>query len=65
MPRTPKDTVKVRRLPKVGDTIMVPVRVTRIGRNRHDTGEAITVQIPGFETPVTADAKYLLGEDKA
>lgn len=63
MPRTPKDTVKIRRVPKVGDTILVPVKVTRIGRNRHDTGDAITVQVPGFEYPVTAEAEYLLPDD--
>ena len=60
--RTPKDTIKVRRLPPVGEKIMVPVEVTRHGMNSFGTAETITIRIPGFATPVTVTAKYLLGE---
>jgi hypothetical protein len=60
---TPKDTVKVRRrLPKVGEEIMIRAIVTRTGRNRLDTADTITVRIADHPAPVTATAKYLLGE---
>jgi hypothetical protein len=57
--RTPKDTVKVRRLPKAGEEITLRARVTRTGRNGFDTADTITVQIPGYPAPVTIAADYL------
>jgi hypothetical protein len=42
---------------------MVPLEVTRVGRNGYDTADVITVRIPGFATPVTIDASYILGDD--
>lgn len=47
---------------KVGDEILLPARITRTGRNGFDTVDTLTVQIGGFPAPVTAPAKYLLGE---
>lgn len=61
--RTPKDTVKVRRLPQVGEEILIKAIVTRTGRNRFDTADTITVRIADHPAPVTATAKYLLGEE--
>jgi hypothetical protein len=60
--RTPKNTVKVRRLPQVGEEIMIKAIVTRTGRNRFDTADTITVRIGDHPAPVTATAKYLLGD---
>jgi hypothetical protein len=48
MARTPRDTVKVRRLPQVGDEIMIKVRVTRV------TDGHLT----------TATAEQLLGDEE-
>jgi hypothetical protein len=62
-PRTPKNTVKIRRLPQVGDEITIKATVTRTGRNVHDTGDTITLRIPGFDTPVTVNPAYLEAED--
>jgi hypothetical protein len=58
--RTPKSTVKTRRrLPKEGAEILLRARVTRLGRNSWDTGDTITVRIPGHPVPVTIEANYL------
>lgn len=60
-PRTPRNTVgSKRRLPKVGDELIVRVRVTRTGRNSYDTADTVTLRLPGFETPVTVSADSLL-----
>jgi hypothetical protein len=61
MPRrpSPKEVIKVRRLPQKGDEITLRVTVTRTGRNRWDTGDTITVRIPGHDIPVTIEANYL------
>jgi hypothetical protein len=63
MRKTPKETIKIRRLPQKGELIEVPLLVTRVGRNAYDTADVITVKIPGSPTPVTVNAEYLLGED--
>jgi hypothetical protein len=59
-PRTPKSTVKVRRLPKVGDVIMIPAIVTRVG---HGIEEPMTVGIKASGHLTTARAEYLLKDD--
>lgn len=64
-PRTPKETIKVRPskpLPQVGDEILIRARVTRVGRNTYDTADTLTVRIADHPAPITATAKYLLGE---
>jgi hypothetical protein len=62
-PRTPRNTVNVRRLPKEGDELLVKVRVTRVHQAEHAINDRITVEIPGFRVPVTAQASYLLGRE--
>jgi hypothetical protein len=64
MPRTPKETVKIRRLPKVGEVVTIKARVTRVGRNAWDTADTVTVKIPGHSIPVTAVAEYLLSDEE-
>jgi hypothetical protein len=61
--RTPKNTVKVRRLPKEGDELLVRVKVTAVHPGAHEANDRITVRVPGFNIPVTAQASYLLGEE--
>lgn len=59
--KTPKETIKIRRLPvKVGAKLLVPLEVTRTGRNTFDTADTITIKVPGASTPVTINADYLL-----
>lgn len=58
-PRTPKNTVSVRRLPKEGDEIILRAKVTRLGRNSYDTADTVTVRIAGYSVPVTLSAEYL------
>lgn len=60
MPKSPKETIKIRRLPPKGATLRIPVEVTRTGRNSWDTGDTITIRIHGFSTPVTVSAEHLL-----
>lgn len=58
--RTPKNTIKTKsKLPKEGAEILLRARVTRLGRNSWDTGDTITVRIPGHPAPVTIEANYL------
>ena len=61
--RTPKDTVKIRRLPRVGEEITLKATVTRTGRNTYGTADVVTVRIPGAPAPLTLPAEYLDGED--
>jgi hypothetical protein len=60
-PRSPKSTVKVRRLPKVGDTILVPAVVTRVAGE--DKSATLTVRIKASGHLTTARAEYLLNDD--
>lgn len=55
--RTLRNTVKVRRFPKEGDELAIRVKVTKVGRNSFDTGDAVTFRISGFEYPVTVGAE--------
>jgi hypothetical protein len=61
--RTPKATVKVRRLPKVGEEITLKATVTRTGRNTYGTADVVTVRIPGAPAPLTLPAEYLESEE--
>jgi hypothetical protein len=47
----------------VGTKIPLNVEVVRHGRNGHDTADTITIRIPGFGTPVTVNADYLVGDE--
>lgn len=57
-PRTPRETVKVRRLPKVGDEITIRAKVTRV------TDELVTVMIQANGQRTTAEAALLLDWDE-
>lgn len=60
-PRTPKSTLKVRRLPKVGDTMVIPATVTRIAGD--DASAAMTVRIKASGHLTTARAEHLLNDN--
>ena len=57
---TPKEVIKVRRQLKVGDEVMVPARVTRVGKL--GASEAVTVELR-IGQKVTAKPEYLFGDD--
>ena len=63
---SPKDVVKVRRTREfqVGDEVMIPARITRIGRNTSDTADAVTVELR-IGQKVTANPAYLFGDGDA
>jgi hypothetical protein len=58
-PRTPNSTIKVRRLPKVGETLLVPVSVTGIW----EEGQKVTVQLRNGQR-ATDRPEYLLADDE-
>ncbi len=55
--RKPKDTVKVRRLPKEGEELDLRVLVTRT--NYKNPFGTLTIRIPGHAYPVTISAKVV------
>lgn len=57
-PRSPKSVVKVRRLPKVGDTVMVPAKVTRLSADGQ-----ITVELRNGHK-ATARPEYLFADER-
>ena len=61
--RTPKETIKIRRLPQKGDEVVLRATVTRTGRNTFGTADTVTLRIPGAPAPITIDAQYLSGEE--
>ena len=56
---TPKEVIKVRRQLKIGDEVMVPARVTRVGKL--GAVEAVTVELR-IGQKVTAKPEYLFGD---
>jgi hypothetical protein len=62
--RTPKETLQIKRLPQKGDKLPLTVEVTRTGRNTWDTGDTVTIRIPGYDYPVTIRASALKGDEQ-
>jgi hypothetical protein len=61
---SPKDKIKIRRLPAQGSTIQLSATVTKVHEGDHPLRDKITLQIPGYPIPVTLSAASLLGEDE-
>ncbi len=57
--KSPKDTIKIRRLPKVGDEILIRAKVTRVAEPEGGHRGLVTYRAPGAPAPVTIDARYL------
>ena len=55
---SPKQVVKIRRAYQVGDEVMVPARITRVGRNSFDTADVITVEFR-IGQKMTGNPEYL------
>lgn len=53
----PQETIKIRRLPAKGEPVTITGTVTRADDNR------VTFRIPGYDIPVTVDARYLTQTD--
>lgn len=60
----PKDKLKIRRLPQVGEEIWIRARVTRTGRNSYGTGDTVTLRIGDHPAPVTTSARFLETRDE-
>jgi ribosomal protein L18E len=61
-PRTPRATVKVRRLPKVGDVVMVPAKVTRLAGAGDDL--QITIELRNGHRATSRPEVLLRDEDR-
>ena len=59
MPKSPKETIKIRRLPKVGDEILIRATVTRVTDPEGGHQGKVTFRAAGVPIPVTVDAQYL------
>lgn len=62
-PPSPKEVIKVRRLPKVGDRITIEVEVTRVDEPEGHHQGRVTYRAPGAPAPVTVGAQYVVGND--
>lgn len=56
---SPKDTIKIRRLPKVGDRITIEVEVTRVDEPEGGHQGRVTYRVPGGAAPITVSAGYI------
>jgi hypothetical protein len=55
--KSPRATVKVRRLPVEGDSIRLEAKVARVSRD--GSSDVVTLHIPGYTYPVTIRAEFL------
>lgn len=63
MARTPRDTIKIRRLPAKGDRLKLTVEVLRVAEAEGAHEGLVTLRIPGALAPVTIPANYLPKDD--
>ncbi len=56
---SPKDTIKIRRLPAKGDRLKLTVEVIRVAEPEGAHQGMVTLRIPGALAPVTIPAHYL------
>lgn len=59
MAKSPKDTIKIRRLPAKGATIQLAAEVTRVSEPEGSHQGLVTVRIAGYPAPITIPASYL------
>lgn len=58
MRKSPKDVVKIHRLPKVGDKRLVEVTITRVAEDEGWNGR-VTYTLPGSAQKVTVSAEHV------
>ena len=63
MAKSPRETIKIRRLPKKGDKIMIEVEVTRVDEPEGSHQGRVTYRVPGHSTPITVAAGYVPADD--
>lgn len=64
-PRTPspKNVIKVRRLPRVGDRIVIEAEVTRVDEAEGAHHGRVTYRVPGATAPITVAASFIPEQD--
>lgn len=60
---SPKETIKIRRLPTKGSTIRIEAEVTRVAEPEGAHQGYVTLRIPGAPAPVTIPASFLPNVD--
>lgn len=60
---SPKQTIKIRRLPTKGEPLKLTVEVLRVAEPAGSHEGMVTLRIPGALAPVTIPANYLPKED--
>lgn len=63
MPKTPRETIQIRRLPAKGDRLKLTVEVVRVAEAVGAHEGMVTLRIPGALAPVTIPANYLPKDD--
>jgi hypothetical protein len=62
MAKSPRETIKIRRLPTKGSTVRIEAEVTRVAEPEAGHQGRVTLRIPGYGTPITIPASYLPDE---
>jgi hypothetical protein len=57
--KTPKEAVKVRRLPIKGETLQLSAEVTRVAKPQGSHEGLVTLRIAGYPSPITIPASLL------
>lgn len=60
---SPKDTIKIRRLPTKGSTVRIEAEVTRVAEPEGGHQGRVTLRIPGYGTPITIPASFLPSDE--
>lgn len=60
---SPQDTIKIRRLPTVGQKITIEVEVTRVDEPEGEHQGRVTYRVPGGAVPITVSAGYIPDAD--
>jgi hypothetical protein len=56
---TPRETIKINRLPATGDTLKLTAEVVRVAEGEGGRQGLVTVRIPGYPIPISIAESYL------
>jgi hypothetical protein len=60
---SPKDVIKVRRLPAAGEPINLTATIVKIHDQTHpQIPRKVTLRVPGYPIPITISERQLLGD---
>ena len=59
MAKSPKNTIKIRRLPVKGETLQLTAEVTRVAEPQGAHEGLVTLRIAGYPSPITIPASLL------